>query len=223
MKHIPCLLAAACTLLLLFAFLGGIACAENRVDMSNATPSTEALIRALTPPAQPETGTPATTPRTRGIPPAGGTRGFSVTGTPTVPATGTPPTPTVTGTAVQADTAPARPTVALKVEFAYDSDALTPQAVAVLEALGAALTSKALSAYRFRIEGHTDAVGGAAYNLDLSRRRAAAVARHLAATYAMPPARMEVVGMGEEQPLPGMPPEDGRNRRVEVINLGNGP
>jgi len=92
-----------------------------------------------------------------------------------------------------------------------------------LNQLGQALTQPALAPYRFRIEGHTDTVGSAGYNKELSDRRAAAVRNYLAANFKVDPARLEAVGMGEEGLL--VPTADQtaepRNRRVAVINLGS--
>jgi outer membrane protein OmpA-like peptidoglycan-associated protein len=79
-----------------------------------------------------------------------------------------------------------------------------------------------LSGYKFRIEGHTDTVGSAAYNKALSERRAEAVVGYIAKKFHVDPSRMQAVGMGEEGLLVATPPEtaEPRNRRVEVINLG---
>jgi outer membrane protein OmpA-like peptidoglycan-associated protein len=114
------------------------------------------------------------------------------------------------------------PSVSLNVDFATDSATLTPEAKKTLEQLGQALTSKDLASYRFRIEGHTDTVGSAAYNLSLSQRRAAAVAAYLEQTFNIPASRLQAVGMGERGLLVVTPPQTAelRNRRVAVINLG---
>lgn len=158
----------------------------------SASPSAEELIRALTP-----------APETAAAPVR--TRGFSVK---------------KAGDEPQAVVSQARPSVALHVEFAYDSSELAPGAAAVLEELGKALSSKALGDYRFRIIGHTDAAGPEEYNLALSLRRARTVAGYLMDRFGIVPERMDVLGHGEERLLPGLDPRDGRNRRVEVVNIG---
>lgn len=69
-----------------------------------------------------------------------------------------------------------------------------------------------------RVEGHTDSVGTAAYNLTLSQARAAAVAIPMqAAGMQLSPDR--IVGRGEAVPMSGNDTEAGRqdNRRVVVI------
>lgn len=133
-----------------------------------------------------------------------------------------PITPLAPGGPVQAATTADRPAVSLMVTFATGSAALTPQAEALLGSLARAFASPDLARARFRIEGHTDTVGGAAMNQALSERRAAAVRDHLTRRHGVAAGRLEVVGLGETQllvPTPDERPEP-RNRRVQVINLG---
>ncbi len=117
---------------------------------------------------------------------------------------------------------PERPAVSLMVVFATGSAALTPRAEAVLASLARALASPDLAASRFRIEGHTDTVGGSALNQALSERRAEAVRDYLVRQHGIMPSRLEVIGFGETMPLVPTPDErsETRNRRVQVINLG---
>ncbi len=69
------------------------------------------------------------------------------------------------------------------------------------------------------IVGHTDSQGGFDYNMDLSKRRAAAVAADLAKTYQIPSARLQTAGVGYLAPVGSNATEDGRakNRRVELV------
>jgi outer membrane protein OmpA-like peptidoglycan-associated protein len=66
--------------------------------------------------------------------------------------------------------------------------------------------------------GHTDNTGTAAYNLDLSARRASAVAAVLIAS-GVSSARLRTIGMGEDQPVTSNLTAAGRseNRRVEIV------
>ena len=68
------------------------------------------------------------------------------------------------------------------------------------------------------IEGHTDLVGGDAFNLDLSLRRAEAVKAYLAKSLRMDASRISTRGFGRRMPLvtTGTPEEQSVNRRVEI-------
>ena len=70
-----------------------------------------------------------------------------------------------------------------------------------------------------RIEGHTDAQGGARINEALSRERAMAVREHILSRVPIPSSRVEAVGLGEERPIASNETEAGRerNRRIEVV------
>jgi len=67
------------------------------------------------------------------------------------------------------------------------------------------------------VVGHTDNVGSAQYNQQLSERRAHSVAQYLESKR-VDPVRMALSGRGEEQPIASNSSEAGRqqNRRVEI-------
>jgi len=69
---------------------------------------------------------------------------------------------------------------------------------------------------KIRVEGHTDNVGPAAYNKDLSLRRAASVVRYLTGK-GIPRERLAAEGLGFERPIASNATALGRakNRRVE--------
>jgi outer membrane protein OmpA-like peptidoglycan-associated protein len=69
------------------------------------------------------------------------------------------------------------------------------------------------------IVGHTDSQGGYDYNMDLSKRRAAAVAAELAAAYQIPAERLQTAGVGYLAPVGSNASDSGRalNRRVELV------
>lgn len=69
------------------------------------------------------------------------------------------------------------------------------------------------------IVGHTDNQGQLAHNLDLSQRRAEAVAKALAADYKVPAARMTAKSVASLAPLASNADDAGRakNRRVELV------
>ena len=118
----------------------------------------------------------------------------------------------------------APPTVRLPVYFEFDSDRLQPDAVVLLERVGAALSAEELAAFRFSVEGHTDSVGPAEYNDGLSMRRAVAVESFLV-SFGVPAERLGTAGRGESAPVAPNETSTGRrrNRRVELINQGAQP
>ena len=71
------------------------------------------------------------------------------------------------------------------------------------------------------IEGHTDSVGGEAYNQQLSENRAGSVRDYLV-QQGVPTASMTVRGFGKTQPVASNDTADGRqqNRRVELVVSG---
>jgi len=69
------------------------------------------------------------------------------------------------------------------------------------------------------IVGHTDNQAAYEYNLELSRRRAEAVAGELARGFRIAPTRMRAVGVSFAAPVGSNASEAGRalNRRVELV------
>jgi OmpA-OmpF porin, OOP family len=72
---------------------------------------------------------------------------------------------------------------------------------------------------KIQIEGHTDSVGSAAKNLELSRRRAENVRTYLIDHFNLPPERLTAVGFGASQPVADNSTQRGRamNRRVLIL------
>lgn len=103
------------------------------------------------------------------------------------------------------------------IEFDFARDTLRPESGAQLVQIARLLErERALSV---RVVGHTDAQGAAAYNLDLSRRRAQRIVDTLAREHGIARDRMQAEGVGASQPLADNATEDGRarNRRVEIV------
>jgi outer membrane protein OmpA-like peptidoglycan-associated protein len=67
------------------------------------------------------------------------------------------------------------------------------------------------------VAAHTDASGSAAANRRVSQARAEAVRDYIALRLQQPPSRIEALGLGESELLPALPPEDPRQRRVELL------
>jgi hypothetical protein len=68
------------------------------------------------------------------------------------------------------------------------------------------------------IEGHSDLYGGGAYNLDLSRKRAASVKSYLTGSLRLDDDRIHTRGYGKTRPIimAGNVDEQSSNRRVEI-------
>ncbi|WP_243694373.1 OmpA family protein [Shimia isoporae] len=103
------------------------------------------------------------------------------------------------------------------VRFAFNSDTLTPEYSAHLDRLAGVLGNVALEASCFKLVGHTDTTGEAAYNLRLSERRASQVAAYLVAKGGVDPNRLRTEARGEKIGLPGVPGAHPLNRRVEIL------
>ncbi len=99
--------------------------------------------------------------------------------------------------------------------FATDSATLSGSLMGDLGAVAQSLIRYPNS--QIQIVGHTDLTGAAAYNLDLSQRRANSVAAVLR-NNGVPSGRISAVGRGEDVPVASNLTPEGRaqNRRVEI-------
>jgi OOP family OmpA-OmpF porin len=176
--------------------------------LAQSNPSAEQLINQLKPSG-------ALSSTTRGIKP------LAPGGTEAAPPTTA--TPVSANTSMSAAAAPSTaPSANLDIDFASGSTTLTPEAVNALDQLGKALTSPQLAAYNFKIVGHTDTVGDASTNQELSEQRAAAVKTYLETKFGVSDTRLQSKGVGEADLLVQTPPNtpNQSNRRVQIINLG---
>ena len=104
--------------------------------------------------------------------------------------------------------------LSLPVRFAFDSADILPAARSQLDALADGI--KLLEPTRVvTVEGHTDAVGSDAYNLELSRTRARAVRDYLVQRHGIDGARLKTVGFGEGRLVEDADPSAAVNRRVQ--------
>jgi outer membrane protein OmpA-like peptidoglycan-associated protein len=104
------------------------------------------------------------------------------------------------------------------IYFDTDKATLKPESRPTLEQIAKLLTTQPqLNVF---IVGHTDNQGAYDYNVDLSRRRAEAVAAELAKSYRIAPARLRTAGVGFLAPVGSNASEGGRalNRRVELVS-----
>ncbi|RYI78806.1 MAG: OmpA family protein, partial [Acetobacteraceae bacterium] len=112
--------------------------------------------------------------------------------------------------------APAAGSIGFRINFALNSDVVPQSAFPFVERIGELLRDQ--PQVKLRVEGHTDALGSDDYNLQLSQRRAVAVAQWLVERQGIDPSRLVVLGRGEEAPLVenGFDP---RNRRVQFARV----
>ena len=99
--------------------------------------------------------------------------------------------------------------------YDFDSDVVRGAARENLATLAASL--ERYPDTELLIVGHTDDIGSATYNEDLSERRARAAASYRASR-GVARSRLRTLGLGESEPVASNVGEDGRgrNRRVEV-------
>ncbi|EOG3619588.1 OmpA family protein [Pseudomonas putida] len=103
-----------------------------------------------------------------------------------------------------------------KVLFGSDLDSLNGQSQAIVERIGKALLSVGIQGVR--VDGHADASGKAAYNQQLSERRAQSVTKALVGV-GMQPQNIQSRGLGSTQPVADNRTSAGRteNRRVSIV------
>lgn len=107
--------------------------------------------------------------------------------------------------------------VARGILFDTDGDIIKPESAPVIRLIAQALEKN--PNLKLLIEGHTDSVGDAAHNLDLSKRRAEAVKAVLVGQFNVDTSRLSTAGLGSTKPVDSNDTPQGRaqNRRVELV------
>jgi outer membrane protein OmpA-like peptidoglycan-associated protein len=103
------------------------------------------------------------------------------------------------------------------IYFDFGSNQIRAESEPVLEEIAQAM--RAHPDWKLRIEGHTDNIGGDAYNQNLSSSRADAVKKALTAGYTIGEGRLTTQGLGDTHPAASNDTLEGRalNRRVELV------
>jgi len=103
--------------------------------------------------------------------------------------------------------------------FDSGSDKIKPESYGTLKDISTTL--KENSSVKVKVVGHTDSDGSDESNMDLSKRRAAAVKNALVNEFGIPDSQIDSDGKGESEPVgPNDSPEGkANNRRVEFIKL----
>ena len=105
------------------------------------------------------------------------------------------------------------------VLFKFGSAELSKEEQEKLDTIANGLSGK--KHYVIEVQGFTDKTGSKQYNLQLSQRRADAVARYLTTKHQVPLWAIHMIGYGTDSPVADNKTRDGRmqNRRVEVRML----
>ena len=105
------------------------------------------------------------------------------------------------------------------IYFSFNSDALRDESTPTLKEIADILTRH--PDWRLAVNGYTDGIGTDQYNLDLSKRRAAAVVKALVTNYRIAASRLKSAGFGKSQPKDTNDTLEGRarNRRVELMRF----
>jgi outer membrane protein OmpA-like peptidoglycan-associated protein len=101
--------------------------------------------------------------------------------------------------------------------FDTDSDHVKPESAVVIQSIAKGLMQA--TDLNFEIDGHTDATGNAAHNMDLSKRRAEAVKDILVSQFSIDASRLTTAGFGSSKPIDSNSTPEGKanNRRVEFV------
>ena len=103
--------------------------------------------------------------------------------------------------------------------FDFQSAVIKQESYGVIKEIAAVL--KENPTVKIKVVGHTSSDGDDAANMELSKKRAAAVKDLLQKEYSIDAARLETEGKGETQPIADNKTPEGKaqNRRVEFIKL----
>ena len=104
------------------------------------------------------------------------------------------------------------------INFETGKAAITPDSAKVLEQIVQLLKDN--PDLKLRVEGHTDNVGKGKENVELSKKRAAAVKEWLAKG-GVEAGRLTTEGFGDKKPVADNKDDEGRakNRRVELVKM----
>ena len=118
---------------------------------------------------------------------------------------------------IEADLAKDGRSIVYGIYFDFASDRIKEESEPVLSEIAQVL--QANPTWNLNVEGHTDSIGSDADNLDLSRRRSAAVKQALTTRYKIDLNRLQTSGYGESRPKDRNDTMEGRarNRRVELV------
>jgi outer membrane protein OmpA-like peptidoglycan-associated protein len=118
-----------------------------------------------------------------------------------------------------AEIASNKPKIDLDIQFDYNSADIRASSLPDVQSLGQALSNPSLKGSTFIVAGHTDAIGGEAFNQGLSERRADTIKKYLVDKFGIAGSDLVTVGYGKDKPKDPNAPMDPINRRVQVVNM----
>jgi outer membrane protein OmpA-like peptidoglycan-associated protein len=118
-----------------------------------------------------------------------------------------------------ASIASTKPNIDLEINFDYNSAEISKASLPAAQELGKALSNPSLKGSTFVVAGHTDGIGGDAFNQDLSERRADTIKNYLVQKYGINGSDLVTVGYGKTKLKDAQNPADPVNRRVQVVNM----
>ena len=111
-----------------------------------------------------------------------------------------------------------KPKVDLEINFDFNSAAISQNSQSAVQHLGEALSDAQFRGQTFIVSGYTDAIGGEAFNQDLSNRRADTIKKYLVDHYHIAAGDLVTVGYGKTHLKDAANPDSPVNRRVQVVN-----
>lgn len=175
--------------------------AQAQVRYFDHVPTSDEILAALREEPRPATspGSEASHPKMRGIE-WGGANATSA------------------GSSVATPASQPKPALALPVNFDFGTARVSPTSMNYVAAVAAVLSQN--PSMQLVVEGHTDAAGIAKANTMLSWERAFSVFRLMVEKYGIDPGRLQPSGKGSTEPLQGLDPLSGMNRRVQFRVIG---
>ena len=108
-------------------------------------------------------------------------------------------------------------TIDMEILFDYNSDDVRPDQMTRLFELAEVLRDERFADYTFLFVGHSDAKGSAAYNQELSARRAKSVANFVQASARLSQENVAASGIGFSRLKDAADPLGPQNRRVQLV------
>jgi len=111
-----------------------------------------------------------------------------------------------------------KPKIDLEINFDFNSASISQGSMSAVQHLGGALMDPKQKGTTFIVSGHTDGIGGEAFNQDLSERRADTIKHYLVDHYHLAASDLVTVGYGKTRLKDAENPSAPINRRVQVVN-----